>query len=1117
MRRHASAALHRAAALLVAMALIVAARPARAANLGDKCNDDGECVVGSICSNTNVCVPMSKRKSIIPFYFHQPGDSGYRHVTPLLYFHTWDKHDDTRVQVPLFGWHRDYRTGETTTVVPLLLSSYTTSAAARLFRIWPFVYMGTYASGGGQAALLPLFWWSKKEGHTWFVAPLLLSGGQRDDKRDITEAVIGLFGYYRRHANLDTWRVLFPLLFMHETPQARTIVGPLLWFKKDSDGHSSGIIFPLLWQAHDERAGSDHLLLLPLFDYASEQRGHTQRLISLVASWSRDDSIGLRQFLLYAPVIFHRRDNKRTVDVIPPIFTRWSTSDGSSRGLIAGPLVSIADPAGSTTALFPIYWRFHDRLHDATTHIILPIAAFHHHTGARGGFVGPVYGWSSSNDGGGWGAGIAPIFMFGRTDTRRHALVLPLFAHWSDTRTGTATNAIGPLFWRTTRDGGDGGLIPLLFAGRHERASYAVIPGLLWHKRDAEGSTNVVGPLYISTSTHGWAAGLAPLLFLGKSDGRAHQVIFPLVWHFSDERAHSDRLIVGPYIHRRDGDETADAFFPLFYVRHSPKEGFGIWPVGAWRKHDGVSTTVVGPFVHQSNAKTHSTTNLFFPLLALHSSPRYSVQVLFPIVWHVRDGNETDTAIFPLYFRGRAPDHGWDGVFPLFIHAWNRSAATTLVGPFWYRARTDGGKTAGLFPLVGYGKKVGAGGKSSSWFGMPGVYADRNGFTGIGHTWVLDFFHFTRPDGYTTGLLPLVFAWRRGTASKVLTPIYYRQSDSARDYSLDVFTLFFAGHEGKSWKVGLFPLFLAAHDAGSGWHSGLFPLFYASKRKDGSTLATLLGGWSSYQGGRRLYVGPFYYRNDAEVTSGALFPLVYVGKNHTSNTRTAFALPLYLDIRRSEDRQLAAYSPLVWRYHNVEATTTLGLPLYFDVNRYGESRTTALLPLFVRNRSEIAHDTGYTIPLLLSWWRSRDDHAKTDAVVFPLFWHFGGKSSTTIFAPFVWDFRRGESRTTVVFPLYAHWHRTDGDGTIVLNVYYGKGTGDRAGAWNFRFFPLITVGRPRRQDLEWYFLEGLFGYSRQGRNRNLRLFWVLDLPLEPVPASNLSWFGSTPAQAREIF
>ena len=132
-----------------------------------------------------------------------------------------------------------------------------------------------------------------------------------------------------------------------------------------------------------------------------------------------------------------------------------------------------------------------------------------------------------------------------------------------------------------------------------------------------------------------------------------------------------------------------------------------------------------------------------------------------------------------------------------------------------------------------------------------------------------------------------------------------------------MFTLLFAGHEGKSWKLGVFPLFMAGHDADGGWRTGVFPLFWASRSKDHATLATLIGGYSLTPGGKRLYVGPFYYRNDAETTSGALFPIAYFGKNHTSGGSTSFILPLYLDIRRSEDRQLAAYSPLVWRYHSV--------------------------------------------------------------------------------------------------------------------------------------------------------------------------------------------------------
>src|SRR5207253_8938887 len=106
------------------------------------------------------------------------------------------------------------------------------------------------------------------------------------------------------------------------------------------------------------------------------------------------------------------------------------------------------------------------------------------------------------------------------------------------------------------------------------------------------------------------------------------------------------------------------------------------------------------------------------------------------------------------------------------------------------------------------------------------------------------------------------------------------------DYSLYLFALFYAVHEVNSWMFGLFPIFLAGHDADGGWRSGLFPLFYASRSRDHATLATLLGGFSLTPAGKRFYVGPFYYRNDASTTSAAVFPLAYFGKNHTSNTST---------------------------------------------------------------------------------------------------------------------------------------------------------------------------------------------------------------------------------------
>src|SRR5262249_9199955 len=162
-------------------------------------------------------------------------------------------------------------------------------------------------------------------------------------------------------------------------------------------------------------------------------------------------------------------------------------------------------------------------------------------------------------------------------------------------------------------------------------------------------------------------------------------------------------------------------------------------------------------------------------------------------------------------------------------------------------------------------------------------------------------------------------------------------------------------------------------------------------------------------------------------------------------------------------------------------TTLVGIPLFFDVHRFQESRTTALLPFFVRNRSEVNRATSWVIPPILTWWRTRDDKSASDAVVFPIVWRFGGDRPTTVIAPFVWDFVRGESRPTWFAPFGAHWRRPDGEHTLALFVYYRKGLGPREGSWYLNVFPLLTLGRPRRHDFEWYFLEGLFGYSRQGR------------------------------------
>jgi hypothetical protein len=299
----------------------------------------------------------------------------------------------------------------------------------------------------------------------------------------------------------------------------------------------------------------------------------------------------------------------------------------------------------------------------------------------------------------------------------------------------------------------------------------------------------------------------------------------------------------------------------------------------------------------------------------------------------------------------------------------------------------------------------------------------------------------------------------------------------------------------------------------------LLPLFHYRGKRDGSIFASLLFGWSSYPGGQRTWVGPLYWRRDAQASATALWPLAYFSRNKVTGSSTSLIIPLYFDGRADDGRELAAYTPLVWRYHSVERTVIAGLPLYFDVHSFNESRTSGVLPLFVRNHSFAQKTTSYTFPPLLLFAREREAGADPghDVVWFPLVWRYGGKNSTTVVAPLFWDFKRGESRTTLAFPVAYYWKRSDAERTVFLNMYYRRGINHDEGSWHCYVVPLFSFGRPRKQDVEWDVLLGLFGYSRQGRNRTLKLFWLWDVNLEPIPASNLTWFGSTPTSARTEF
>jgi hypothetical protein len=923
----------------------------------------------------------------------------------------------------------------------------------------------TFADGGHEFGWLPFVFWRNEAGERTLAIPLLLAG-------------------------------------MHATPERAFSTALLLW-----------------WRWQNFQRGTDHSIFLPFFEWESERHGRKQRFVSFFAAWDKDEDAGMKQLVLYAPAVYSRRDPLRDIDVVPPLFTRWRVHDDGSQGLIAGPFFHHSDPEGSTSGLIPLFFRFADTKAKAETDFLFPIAGWHKHPGAAGAFVGPIYGWRSTNAEGGWGGGIAPVFFAGRSGPKHHVAILPpLFMRWSNDREHSATTVVGPIFHRQLKDGSgwDAGVFPALWFGRRGNTKYTVIPPLIWARSSDEETLAVVGPIFGGSGKRGFRGGIAPILWFGRKDDKTWQFVLPPLFAHVASRD-SEKLLVGPFWHEREGVVRTDSLFPLFYLRRTPAEALLVSPLGGWKKEPRKETIVVGLYGYQRNDRKKSRTHFFFPLGAIHDAPDYHVAVQFPFFWRVREKDETDTAFFPFYYRIRSDSRKMDALFPVFFHSETKVAKTTLLGPLWVRSRTDGGKSAGLFPLFAWGRIQKPAGRSS-YFGMPGIYWAKNELAGTSDLVAGPVFSVTRPAGYTAGLIPLAFAWRRGTASKVVTPIFYRQAEAAWDYDLNVLGPIYWGKKGTERKGGLFPLLFVKWDKDGTSQTVLFPLVGVTKKKDGGTLwSTPLFGASTYAGGSRGWFGPFYGRRDREESSFGFWPLVYVNRNHVTGSSTTMALPFLFDGRKADGRELQMYSPLIWRYKSIESDISVGLPLWFDVKRPGESRTTSLLPFFVRNRSSVFNSTSWFFPPIMTWIRKHDGGG-TDFSVFPLVWHFSGKEErTTVVFPLFWDFKRGESKTQVMFPLYARWARTDDDFAIYLNCYYRRGKGPNEGQWYVDVFPLTEFGRPRKGDVVWKLLEGFIGYSRTGRNRVLHLFWIFDIPLAPAPSSSLTWWSSTPPSARTEF
>lgn len=1076
--------------------------------------------------------PDEKTFRVWPFFFYGNYGNKGRSLGLLPFFYSQHRDGVATEVIPplLFVERRDEKERERDTLfLPALL--YVRQRQDDTLAL--FLGLGYYRRSAEKVSggYFPLVFYSANQNeHKTAVLPLFFEGGNHQTGSRYA-TLFPLFLYYKNAskdrlwltplggffhdeaAGEDTLGLLVPPLLRRETPAYRlSVLLPLAaWWHNKQSGHRFGFAGPFFYSRDDE-GGSDGLFPLFLRFESYARRASTAIVPPLLAAWHRSPELRMG-FLgpLYGwsrtrdhaygggllPLLSFASGPRAHLAILPPLFVYSADRPAGRYHLSIGPFfyrhTTQGPDAGYDTGLFPLLFVSH---HGARrTEALLPLFYHQKQPYQERLIVGPFYydracprfvGDTRAAVRGGF----APFLFFKRSAEHSYTVVLPLFF---EARTRTASTLVaGPFFYnRKKLPGAEGeqqsfGILPLFYARRSPAESLVLAP-LVGYHRTTERRTLLIGPYVENVSApgrpeQGVTRLLFPLYFFHCSPGRRATVLFPLFMQVREEQTTFRSALFLYYGVETKGNQgeaslRAHAFLPLlFFSLRAP----------------GRSTTVLGPFFHHRNDKDGE---LSFGLLPLFGYRRNLEQTMLatPIGFYQRDHiKERSRSAFLLFYGDFQRNRADFGVFPLFFATRRDTARAVFVSPFFYHSRDPNeGRAFTLLGPLFFGHK-----KNATYGGFaPLVYGRNDGDGGFG------FF-----------LFPLVYASHRPAgANWMLTPLFGFKS-SPEGYRFYLGPLY-VRRDTEQRSLALLPLFYDGEGMRNHARvSFLLPLFFRSATPDKSlTMVTPLFWHQRTLTQRVTLLFPLALDinnlfRERTTAVGPVVPLfVRMRDEGTDTTRWLFP-PLLTYVRRAPGEVTAITFPIFWHWKSADRQTTVLFPLVYYASRPAK-KTVAVLPLFGYHRDEHDNRSMLLLPLL-TWWRNGGDGSR-ERVVFPLFWHFkNAERQTTVFFPLVFHAKRPHYTVTVFLPFGAHWRTERGHSTLVLNTYVYKGTGDYKGAWDFHFWPLFSVGRPRPQDLRWTILAGLLGYSREGRNRTLQLLWGVQVPLEPV-GTQTAWYGAT--------
>ncbi len=598
-------------------------------------------------------------------YLGRDADGGRLGVVPALSFFKWGGTKRYQVVTPLL-WHvRD--------------TDPTDGGHTFVAGPWYHRTRGGQLDGG----IAPLAFYGRGSKFNYGVVPWLLTAHVKDVREDRA-------------------LTLSPLFVRSKGTDHRTLgVGLLGWDVKRGDTERHSVLFPVYYR---RRLGDTGLTLTPLGGrrsvgddvttvwgpYVRRRRPQhdTRGVFPLV--WVDDRTVdgGRARSVVAAPLYMRRRTPNEDLDMWSPLVWRSDIrGDKPRKGLAVAPFYfRQRQPGGvDVDAGLGFFWSRDPRRH---THTIIAGPAFHRLSRER------IH------------AGVAPIYWWMDSKTKRRLLALPLTIHLENKDRNDHTTIAVPLWFDRQLANGrrTWGAFPFVFGGRRagnfSRFSLAP-PGYVDFFRLRRNSrfTGYV-PLVFRYQKCGFKAGddpscqytmwgSAPLFVYGR-DGQGRRTHGSLLYYY-DKRPEGWRL-----------------YTPLFGVTNEPGKTLGWYagPVGLRTTNTWKRSFAFPLWYRRSHRLEQRSTTLAAPplFIAKRNKDRRFFEAGL-LVWQFRQPHKVATAVVPpVFFHSHAyAERRLTWVAPLFLRDdhWAKDETWTAVGPALYVQRRQGENLDFVqFPLI---------------------------------------------------------------------------------------------------------------------------------------------------------------------------------------------------------------------------------------------------------------------------------------------------------------------------------------------------------------------------------------------------------------------------------